>query len=129
MKPFTRLRGRTKSVNHVPGLICKLCARFVPDGSPGRKPWVNGKNGFQPQRGDTRFQDLRAPRHACAAPPALVIIYRTFPSADALGYLLNAPPALFEAVLCILDRLKFWLMQLPARGLTHHLLPCGLFLA
>jgi len=33
--------------------------------------------------------------------------YRTFPSADALGYLLDASPALFEVVRRILDRLKF----------------------
>jgi len=34
-------------------------------------------------------------------------LYRTLPSADALGYLLDAPPALFKVARCILDRSKF----------------------
>src|SRR5262249_22685310 len=48
MKPSTRLRGRTKLVKHVPGLICKLCARFVPCCSPGRQAWENGKANAAP---------------------------------------------------------------------------------
>jgi hypothetical protein len=36
----SRLRDRTKTVNHVPGLFCKLCPRSAPELSPGRKSGV-----------------------------------------------------------------------------------------
>ena len=61
-------------------------------------------------RGATQFHSLAG--HPCAAPPALVII-STFPSADALAYLLNAPTALSSAIRCILNRPKFLVMQPP----------------
>ena len=40
MPPSTRLRKRTKSVNHLPGLFCKLCARSIPSAYPGLTPWA-----------------------------------------------------------------------------------------
>src|SRR5262249_29065955 len=45
------LRGRTKSVKHVPGLFCKRCARFVPEGSPARKRWVYVNKSGEPRLG------------------------------------------------------------------------------
>jgi hypothetical protein len=50
----------------------------------------------------------------CAAPPALVIFCLSFPSADALRYRLNAPPALLVAVPSIEDRPKFLSSKTPA---------------
>ena len=54
---------------------------------------------------------------ACAAPTALVTI-STFPSANALGYLLNAPPALLSVVLSTLDRPKFCDLTTPQGSVT-----------
>src|SRR5260370_5560636 len=76
--------------------------------------------------GATRIRwPTRGGRRLCRASGAC-LHYRTIPSADALGYLPDAPPALFLVIRCILDRLEFLVHAItPRRGVvrafTNHL--------
>jgi hypothetical protein len=110
------IRRCASQITSCPDTPRPFCERFVspwPDrlapearqeGSPGRKPWVGWKNDRAPV-GATQIRWSPGIRLCRASGASLHL--STFPSANALGYLLNAPPALSPAVPSLLNRLKF----------------------